>query len=562
MTSATTCDVLVAGSGIAGLVAALTAAESGASVRVIEKAATIGGTSSYSEAMAWIPLSRQARTAGVDDDRERAIGYLEGLAGPWANPARIAAYVDHAAEALAFVEDHSAVRYTLSTGSRDYYADVPGAAAGARAHDVGAFDARRLGRDFARVRRPIETTLAFGGMTIPGFEAGHFYRVLRSPRSLGIAARTMTRYAWDRVRGRRRGTRIGNGQGVVAALLHRLRELGVAVETEVALVDLLWEGGQVVGARIGEAAVPVAVRRGVILATGGFGASAAVARRFTPGLAANHISLAPVGNTGDGLAAAGAIGARTIARLHTPAAWTPVSRVQLPGGGTSLWPHFGDRAKPGVIAVARDGRRFVNEGVPYVDFVPAMMRTCTAAEHCEIYLIANRRALRRYGFGAVPPAPLSYKPYVRSGYLVEAPDVAALAVALRLDADTLASTLERFNEDAAAGRDGEFGKGDDPYSRNNGDGDHKPNPCLAPIGPPYYAIRVEPGDLATFAGLDTDADACVLREDDMPIAGLYAAGNDAATVAGGAYAGAGIAVGHCITFGYLAGRAAIRNAPI
>lgn len=557
MNKGSECDVLVAGSGIAGLVAALTAAEAGAKVRVIEKAAVIGGTSSSSEAMVWVPLSRQARAAGIDDDRARATSYLEGLAGPLANVARIAAYVDRAAEALAFVEDNSAVRYTLSTGSRDYYADVAGATAGARALDVGAFDARRLGSGFAQIRRPLDTMLAFGGMTIPGFEAGHFYRVLRSPRSFGVAARTVARYALDRARGRRRGTRIGNGQGVVAALVHRLGELGVEVETGTALTELIWDDDRVTGARTGNGTI--AARGGVVLATGGFGASAAIARRFTPGLAANHVSLAPAENTGDGLTAAGALGARVVDALHAPAAWTPVSRVPLPGGGASLWPHFGDRAKPGVIAVARDARRFVNEGVPYVDFVPAMMRTCAPGEHCEVYLIADRRALRRYGFGAVPPAPLSYRPYVRSGYLIEAGDVGALANALNLDADTLTATIARFNADAATGRDHEFGKGDDPYSRNNGDAGHRPNPCLAPLRPPFYAIRVEPGDLATFAGLDTDGEARVLNEGGRPIPGLYAAGNDAATVMGGAYAGAGIAVGHCVTFGYLAGRAAARG---
>jgi succinate dehydrogenase/fumarate reductase flavoprotein subunit len=550
-------DVVVVGSGIAGLTTALTAAVHGRSVLVIEKEAVVGGTSCYSEAMVWMPCSRQAEAEGLRDSASDALTYLQALAEPYFDRPRAEAYVSQAREALAFVEDNSAVRYTLATGSCDYYMDRPGATSGMRALNAGIFDARRLGRDFARVRWPLATTLAFGGMTIAGFEAGHFYRVLRSPRSALAAGRVIARYGWDRLCGRARGTRIGNGQGVVAALLHRLGELHVEVRTASSLHSLIVEQGRVTGVMVSEGGQirSIDAGLGVVLATGGFSRSPTLTQRFFNHIpeVANHVAFPPEGNTGDGIDQASAVGAKVIERLHAPAAWTPASKVPQPDGSDVLWPHYSDRAKPGVIAVARNGRRFVNEGVPYVDFVPAMLAACPEGA-CEVYLIATRRALRRYGLGAVPPAPLPIGRYLRSGYLIEARSIAALAATLGVDGTALAATLERFNADAERSVDTEFGKGSDPYSRNNGDSAHRPNPCLAPITAPFYAVRVIPGDIATFVGLDTDRHARVRDRDGAIVPGLYAVGNDAATVMGGAYAGAGISVGQGMTFGYLAGR--------
>jgi succinate dehydrogenase/fumarate reductase flavoprotein subunit len=555
--SGTHFDVVVAGSGIAGLTAALTAASHGRSVLVLEKEAVVGGTSCYSEAMVWMPCSRQAEAAGLSDSADDALTYLQSLAEPYFDRPRAQAYVAQAREALAFVEDNSAVRYTLATSSCDYYMDRPGATMGTRALNAGIFDARLLGRDFARVRRPLATTLAFGGMTIAGIEAGHFYQILRSPGSALVAARVIARYCWDRLRGRTRGTRIANGQGVVAALLCRLGELGVEVRTSASLHNLVIEQDRVTGGVVNENGQMRTINAdlGVVLATGGFSRSSALTQRFFSHIPEiiNHVAFPPEGNTGDGIDQASAIGAKMVETLHAPAAWTPASKVPQPDGTEVLWPHYSDRAKPGVIAIAQNGCRFVNEGIPYVDFVPAMLAACPNGK-CEVYLIANRRALRRYGLGAVPPAPLPIERYLRSGYLIEAQSIAALAATLGIGETALAKTFERFNADAERGVDTEFGKGSDFYSRNNGDSAHHPNPCLAPITAPFYAVRLVPGDIATFVGLDTDEHARVRGHDGAIVPGLYAVGNDAATVMGGAYAGAGISVGQGMTFGYLAGR--------
>jgi glycine/D-amino acid oxidase-like deaminating enzyme len=212
-------DVIVVGSGIGGLVAALAAAHSGLRVRVLEKTALLGGTTAHSEAMVWVPCSRQARAAGVEDSPAAALRYLQAAAGAQHRTELARAYVERAAEALAFVEDHSAVRWTLTTGSIDYHPELPGATQGARALSPGPFDGRRLGPRFRALRPPLETTMILGGLSINGADLPHYYRVGRSLRSTWLVGQRVARYLVDRLRGYPRGTAIGGGNGVVAGLL-------------------------------------------------------------------------------------------------------------------------------------------------------------------------------------------------------------------------------------------------------------------------------------------------------------------------------------------------------
>ena len=208
-----------------------------------------------------------------------------------------------------------------------------------------------------------------------------------------------------------------------------------------------------------------------------------------------------------------------------------------------------------MIAVDRRGERFVNEADSYHDFVKAMIEACRDDPVVESFLLADHRAIRRYGLGAGPPSPGRLGPHVRSGYLQRATTIAGLAANLGIDPARLSQTVERFNADAARGEDPQFGKGRNVYNRFNGDPHHAPNPCLEPLRTaPFYAVRVIPGDLGTFLGLHTDRHARVLGADHRPIPGLYAVGNDAASFMAGSYPGAGITIGPAMTFGYLAAR--------
>jgi succinate dehydrogenase/fumarate reductase flavoprotein subunit len=211
-----------------------------------------------------------------------------------------------------------------------------------------------------------------------------------------------------------------------------------------------------------------------------------------------------------------------------------------------------------VIAVDWQGRRFVNEADSYHAFVLALLAQSNAGRAAEAWLIADHRALRAYGLGAVRPHPWPVRKHLRSGYLLKGETIAELAGRTGLNADTLERTVAEFNRHAAEGRDPLFGRGESLFTRRSGDAARAPNPSLAPlIKAPFYALRVLPGDIGTFAGLPTDEHARVLGVTGVPIDGLYAVGNDAATLFGGDYPAAGITLGPALTFGHIAARHAL-----
>ena len=550
------CDVVVVGSGAAGLTAALTAAAAGLGVIVIEKSALWGGTTALSEGMVWIPGSRQAREAGVVDPVDSALAYIEKAAAGLFEPGRARAFLDAAPRMLAFVEDAGGPRFTLALGSMDYHPDWPGASRGARSLIPGVFDARCLGDRFGTLRRPLESMMLFGGMTIASGELALMRRAHRSPAAAWHAAGVLARHLRDRVAGHPRGTRIANGNGLAAALAAAGWTRGVSLLTQTRLAALQFDGWRVraISATTPSGPVEIATRRGVVLAGGGFSGSAAMRRRFFPAGAqgAAHVRIVPDSVEGDALALAEGLGARVVVGPSV-ASWAPASRVQT-ARGEEGFPHFMERQKPGFIAVNAQGRRFVNEATSYSLFVQAMLADAHG-EDPACWLIADRPALRRHGLGAVPPFPLGIAAFLRSGYLMEAPDLSRLAERLGLDPATLQGTVDAFNHHARQGRDPEFGRGASVIDRAYGDAAHPVHPNLGPLeAPPFYAVRIGTGDIGSLAGLASDAQARVLRADGEPITGLCVAGNDAASLFGGTYPAGGITLGPAMTFGWIAAR--------
>jgi succinate dehydrogenase/fumarate reductase flavoprotein subunit len=436
----------------------------------------------------------------------------------------------------------------------DYHPDWPGASRGTRSLIPGVFDARRLGGRFSTLRRPLASTMVFGGMTIPSGELPIMRRAHRSPAAAWHAARLLARHALDRAAGHARGTRIANGNGLAAALAAAGWTRGVRLLTETRLTALHLADGRICGvtAAANHGALEIATRRGVVLAGGGFSGSAAMRRRFFPPGAQGeaHVRIVPDSIEGDGLALAEVLGARIVAGPST-ASWAPTSQVPV-ADGTEGFPHFMERQKPGFIAVNAQGRRFVNEATSYSLFVQAMLADAQGREPT-CWLIADRPALRRHGLGAVPPFPLGIGPWLRSGYLIEATDIPALAARTGLDAGTLSATVAAFNLHAREGRDPEFARGSSAIDRAYGDPASRLHPNLGPLeAPPFYAVRLFTGDIGSLAGLASDAYARVLRGDGEPIAGLCVAGNDAASLFGGTYPAGGITLGPAMTFGWIA----------
>ncbi len=558
MTTSYDCDLLIAGSGASGLAAAVTAARAGLRVLIVDKAAKFGGTTVSSAGVIWIPNSRAARTAGIDDDATSALTYLRAQGGNRLDSDKAQVYVDTAPDVLDWFETNSYLRCALAAAWPDYHPTDPGGSNGGRSLGPLPFDGRTLGKRFADLRPPIATTTIMGGMIVGREDLAHFYGMQRSWSSAAIVASRFARYVRDRVT-HARGTRLSNGSALVAMLARTAFELGVDLRLSTAISDLIVEDGRVAGANIegvdGKRALKI--RCGVILATGGFPASNALRARIGDaiGTGSTHRSLAPAENVGDGYILANSIGGAMVDALAHSAAWTPVSLVPQRDGSTLPFPHFFDRGKAGYIAVTRSGKRFISEARSYHDFVPALVEACRDESETACYLIADSDAVRRYGMGAAPPWPGRLAPHVRSGYLTEARTIADLAAHCDIDPWGLAQTIARCNERADEGIDAEFGKGTDVYERFNGSAGVGPNPCVQPIvKPPFYAVRLVPGDIGTFAGLKTDRDARVIDAKGSAIEGLYAVGNDAASFMGGSYPGAGITLGPALVFGHRAAR--------
>ena len=268
-----------------------------------------------------------------------------------------------------------------------------------------------------------------------------------------------------------------------------------------------------------------------------------------------HLSPTPDGNTGDGVKLAEQAGGVCEIKFPNASAWMPVSKVPMAGGKTGVFPHLVDRYKPGVIAVNRRGKRFANESNSYHDTGVAMIADGEGQPETAAWLICHHSTIRKYGLGYAKPAPVPVSLYVRNGYLQTAPTLRELATKAGIDADALEATVRQYNVGAVTGVDREFGRGTTAFNRFLGDPEHKPNPNVAPIGKgPYYALKIIMGDLGTFDGLATDAVGRVLDAGARAIPGLYAVGNDRASIMGGNYPGAGITLGPIMTFGYITGR--------
>jgi len=550
-------DLVVVGSGAGGLSAAIAAARAGLETLVVEKTEFYGGSSAMSGGALWVPCTDMARRAGFEDSPRAVKEYLAACAPAASRDDRLDAFLEHGPRMIEFMSRHSPVRFMLGRHVSDYYTDAPQARPVGRCIVAGSLDARAYGQILARLAPPLPAT-TFAGLPLEqGRAAAHLLSGDISWGRLRRTTRMLLRASVDRARFGRIA-RLTGGQALMAGLMHGALEAGVNVWLCAEAVRLTsTTSGTINGLDIRTPSGPMRIeaRRGVVLATGGFAHDAALTRLLYEHVegGSEHSSVAVLSSRGDGIRMGREHDAAIAKAPHGAAAWIPVSLVTSKGKSL-VYPHFADRAKPGVIAIAPNGRRFVNEASSYHDFVRGMFEACRGRRNVEAWLIADGKAVKRYGLGFAKPSPWPLSGYVRSGYLVRATTLDSLAKAIGVDDATFRGEVERFNRDARLGRDSVFGKGSTEYNRKMGDPAVAPNPCLAPLETaPFYAVRLIPGDLGTFAGLRTDAYARVLRVDDTPIGGLYAVGADMSSPLAGAYPGAGTTLGPIMTFGYRCG---------
>jgi succinate dehydrogenase/fumarate reductase flavoprotein subunit len=546
-------DLLVIGAGAAGMTAALVGAIEGLRTVLCEKTSMVGGTTSTSAGTVWIPGSHQSEKAGIADSIDEARTYLNAVVGASGGNAGRAAFLDTGPAVLDYLEALSDVRF-IPTPAHPDYQDRPGAAFAGRALGAAPFDGRKLGDDFASVRPPRPEFLVLGGMMVGKSDIPFLLAPFGSLTALKHVIGLIGRHALDRLR-YKRGTRLIMGNALIARLFYSLRRRDIPLLFETQLEQLILRDGRVVGAvlRDPQGGRAIRVRRGVVLATGGIAWNEQLRALLFPE-PARRFSLAPESNTGDGIAAALQAGAGLDDTMQSPALWMPSSVMRRPDGTTSVYPHIIlDRAKPGLIAVNSAGCRFVNEANSYHDFVAAMLRAHQTVPSIPAFLICDGTFIRDYGIGLIHPGTRDLSRFLGSGYLTRADSLAALGQAIGVNAEGLQESVARHNAFAHSGVDEDFGRGSSPLNRFNGDADHKPNPCLRPIGPgPFFAVAVWPADLAGSAGLQTDENARVLDAQQRPIGGLYAAGADAASIFRGTYPGPGTMIGPALVFGWRA----------
>nr|WP_279635586.1 FAD-dependent oxidoreductase [Paraburkholderia unamae] len=554
-----TCDLVVVGSGAAGLATAITAKKRGLDVVVLEKEPVFGGTTALSGGVLWIPLSQYGRQQNPADSVERVREYMMSETGSNYDAAAVQCFIENGPKMVEFFERETEMKF-VPTLYPDYHPDAPGGVDIGRSILAAPYDIRGLGKDMQRLKPPLET-ITFMGMMFNSSNADlkHFFRATKSIVSFCYVARRLATHIKELAL-YRRGINVTSGNALAARLAKSALAIGIPIYTSTPVKEVLSKQGKVVGvlASAADGELRVAARQGVVLACGGFPHDLKRIAQVYPHVRSGgeHLSPTPVGNTGDGLTMAEKVGGAVQLGFPDASAWMPVSKVPFGKGRTGVFPHLLDRYKPGVIGVLRSGQRFTNESNSYHDVGSALIRACEGERETAMWLICDKVALGKYGLGYAKPAPMPVGPLLRKGYLVKGETIGELARNCGIVPDALEKTIRAYNVDAGRGEDPAFHRGSTSFNRYLADPDNKPNPCVAPISTgPFYAVKVVMGDLGTFDGLRTGVTGEVLRADGSEIEGLYAVGNDRRSVMGGNYPGAGITHGPNMTFGYVTGNA-------
>jgi 3-oxosteroid 1-dehydrogenase len=536
-------DFLVVGSGGGGMAAALAGADAGLDTLVIDKSRRFGGTTGMSGGGIWVPRNPTLRRNGRCDSREEVRTYLDRVTGGRVPAARLDAFVDHGPAALEFLERSRWLTFFWVKGYADYHPEYEGGRAEGRSIEARPIDTRKLGEDEAFLRpNGMRGPL---GLWVTAKDYHDLAMVKRTWRGRWASVVAAWRVSSNAVRRRHMAA---TGRALVTRLRLALKDAGVPLWLETPMTELVVDENGVVTGVVAERqgrATRIGARCGVLLATGGFDHNREMRRRYLPEHGRADHSGGARENVGDGILAGCAAGAAT--DLMDDAWWMP--SVRHPAG--AVIPLVSERSIPrSVIVSGRTGRRFTNEAAPYVNFVHDQL----AGGHVPLWFVMDAKARARYPFAQLLPGADFPPAFYDAGIVHRAATLADLADRVGLPAGALAETVERFNGFARTGEDADFGRGASAYDRYYGD-PTLPNPTLDLIEePPFYAVRVEAGDLGTKGGLVCDEHSRVLRADGSVIEGLYATGNTSASVMGNDYPGPGGTIGPAIVFGYIAAR--------
>lgn len=538
-------DVLVAGTGAAGMTAAITAADRGSSTLLVESTDRWGGTTMRSGGGLWMPNNPVMKRRGIADSREEALTYLESAIGPVdaigpaSSQARREAFVDTIPELVTRLEQLG-VRWAVAKDYPDYYPDRPGGKIG-RGIESKPFDAKKLG-EWRETSRTVDS--------IPApMQTDDVWLLMRAWSSFSGFARG-ARFVFRTIGGLLAGKKLyGFGGGLMLQLGHIAKQQGTEILLGSPLTELVKDDdGRVIGAVVAAPGGPLRIRarQGVILGAGGFAANTAWRQKYhgIPGYTS-----AAEGDLGTAIEAGVEAGA-AVALMDD--AWWGAS-VPIPGKQAQFV--LNERSDPFSLVVDQSGARYLNESESYIDFGHHLLERNRVSPANPSWLVVEKRHRQRYMFGALL---MGGKALVEQGVVVKAATLEELGEKMGVDRATFRATIERFNGLARGGVDLDFGRGDTAYDRYYSDPRVKPNPNLAALERgPFTAVQLVPGDLGTKGGLLTDEHARVLDADGEVISGLYAAGNTTASVMGRTYPGPGSTIGPAAVFGY---RAAVHAA--
>lgn len=546
-------DFVIVGSGGGGMVAALAAAEAGLRPVVIEKQEFVGGSTSMSGGIIWVPNNPLMRAEGVADSYEEGLEYFDSVVGQpdeGSSMERRKAFLTLGPEMLSFIQGKG-VKLVRCEGYSDYYDNRKGGNARGRSVEGIPWDGRQLGEWHSKINPGMARGV---GMVVKTNELRNLPVWSRSLHSFGVTLQVLARTYLARWRHQDLFT---NGMSLMGQLTKIVVDAGIPLWLNTGVEELVLEGGRVVGVRAVRNGLPVLVRgeRGVLLSAGGFERNPEMRTKYSADTQPSdgQWTMANLGNTGEVLAAAIAVGAKT--DYMDEAVWLPTPRLELGASALSA-----ARQYPRTIFVNKEGRRFCNESNSYLEVTKAMY----ANDAIPAWLIFDDGCRRRYTWArgrprlrelpSVVPGQLPEE-WISNGWIKKADSVEALAHEIGVDEQTLVASVHRFNAHARNGQDPDFGRGESQYNKALGDPGNKPNQAVGPVQEaPFYATEIYPGDVGTIGGVVTDEYAQVLNQSDEPIPGLYAAGNMAATVMGRFYLGAGASIANTTTFGYIAAR--------
>ncbi|MFJ7744471.1 FAD-dependent oxidoreductase [Peribacillus sp. NPDC097295] len=537
-------DVLVVGSGAAGLTAGLTAQLKGMSSLVLEKTEFYGGSTALSGGAVWIPMNQYLEEANVADSLDEARAYLDATVGDRVPRELKEAYLNRGKEMLRYLHEHTKhMRFEYTPGYSDYYPEKPGGFPKGRSVEPVLFDLRQLGEERKKMRR---ANLPTYGMVMNSYEFHKLNMIKRIFAGKKMALRVGMRLMRSVLTGFRPSAL---GEALVGSLRLSLEEAGGELWLSSAFCDFVVEDGKVTGLVIEREGkrMNIQARRGVVLGAGGFSRNQELREKYLPAPTSTEWTSAAEGQTGDIIEAS----LRAGAKLDLMDKVWGAPSVVPPGEK----PFFlvAERGIPNMIVVNSEAKRYLNEVAPYHEFVDHMYEhDKTGAGTIPSWLILDKTAKSRYMFMGLMPGQSFPKRWLESGYIKVGSTLSEIAEKTGLPIDNLTETIQRFNRFALKGKDEDFHRGDSAYDHYYGD-PTLPNPNLAPIEKaPFYAVPIYPGDIGTKGGVTIDDCARVLHENGSPIEGLYAAGNCSSSVMGETYPGPGATIGPAMTFSYIA----------